>query len=89
MMVCLDVGKVKIPILKEINNFYFFKIVPIIGKILIQGEEMFDYLPNSSIDYPDQKKLKEILIEIGFVDVKIYNFIFGASTIHIAFKPEN
>ena len=51
------------------------------------GQEMFDHLPHSSINYPDQKKLKNILLEEGFQKVDVYDFVFGASTIHVAQKP--
>ena len=84
---CLDVGKVNIPVIPQLNRFYFFKIVPLIGKWLMPGQEMFDYLPHSSINYPDQKKLKKILLEEGFQKVDVYDFVFGASTIHVAQKP--
>ena len=53
------------------------------------GQEMFDYLPHSSINYPDQKKLKKILQEEGFQKVDVYDFVFGASTIHVAQKPSS
>ena len=87
VLVCLDVGKVDIPVIAQLNRFYFFKIVPLIGKWLMPGQEMFDYLPHSSINYPDQKKLKKILLEEGFQKVDVYDFVFGASTIHVAQKP--
>ena len=87
VLVCLDVGKVNIPVIAQLNRFYFFKIVPLIGKWLMPGQEMFDYLPHSSINYPDQKKLKKILLEEGFQKVDVYDFVFGASTIHVAQKP--
>ena len=87
VLVCLDVGKVNIPVIAQLNRFYFFKIVPLIGKWLMPGQEMFDYLPHSSINYPDQKKLKKILLKEGFQKVDVYDFVFGASTIHVAQKP--
>ena len=50
------------------------------------GQEMFDYLPHSSINYPDQKKLKKSSRR-GLSKVDVYDFVFGASTIHVAQKP--
>ena len=82
----LDVGKVKSPLIKPFFQFYFFYIVPRIGKLLYSEEDMFDYLPHSSIEYPDQEKLSEIIYAAGFEKVKYYNFVFGGSTIHIATK---
>tara|TARA_B100000579_G_scaffold131070_1_gene105826 strand:- start:4944 stop:5666 length:723 start_codon:yes stop_codon:yes gene_type:complete len=87
VLVSLDVGKVGIPILKELNNFYFFHIVPFVGKLLIPGEKIFKYLPESTKKYPNQESLKNFMIEKGFHKVEFYNFIFGASTVHVAYKP--
>ena len=86
VLVSLDVGKVKLPVIRELNQFYFFNIVPLIGKWLIPGQEMFDYLPHSSLEYPDQEKLKKIMLEVGFQKVDVYDFVFGASTVHVALK---
>ena len=34
VFVCLDLGKVRLPIISHISNFYFFRIVPLIGNVL-------------------------------------------------------
>lgn len=86
ILVCLDLGKVRLPLVSNINNFYFFKIVPIIGNCLMPGEEMFHYLPHSSLKYPSQESIKKLMIQLGFKKVEILNFLFGASTIHVAYK---
>ena len=86
ILACLDLGKVRIPIISNLNNFYFFKVIPLIGNWLIPGEEMFHYLPHSSTNYPSQESIKRIMLEVGFNNVDIHNFIFGASTIHVAYK---
>ncbi|AXX17482.1 ubiquinone/menaquinone biosynthesis methyltransferase [Leptospira borgpetersenii] len=84
----LDVGKVKNPWIRWIADFYFFKIVPILGYILWGGKnEMFDYLPVSSLVYPDQENLKLILEKLGFQEVRYKNFVFGNAVLHIAKKP--
>ncbi len=88
VLVSLDVGKVRIPILAELNHFYFFHIVPLIGKLLMPGEEIFKYLPESSLEYPNQDSLKNLMIETGFQKVEFHNFVFGGSTVHVAYKPD-
>jgi len=87
VLVSLDVGKVSLPILTELNHFYFFHIVPLVGKLLMPGEKIFQYLPESSLEYPDQESLKNLMIETGFENVGFHNFVFGASTVHVAHKP--
>ena len=86
VLVCLDVGKVRLPIISKLNNFYFFRIVPFIGNWLMPGEEMFHYLPHSSLKYPSQESIKNMILEVGFRKVEVQNFLFGASTLHIAHK---
>ena len=87
VLVSLDVGKVRLPIITELNNFYFFRVVPLIGNILMPGQEMFQYLPHSSLKYPHQELLKRMLLETGFNQAEIHDFMFGASTVHVAYKP--
>ncbi|MCC5816091.1 MAG: ubiquinone/menaquinone biosynthesis methyltransferase [Leptospira sp.] len=85
----LDVGKVKNPVIRYFANFYFFKIVPIFGYLLWGGKnEMFDYLPVSSLSYPGQIELKNIMEEEGFVNVRYENFVFGNATLHICEKKK-
>jgi len=89
IFVNLDVGKVKNPILRVFANFYFFKIVPLIGYLIWGGKnQMFDYLPISSLYYPSQEELKNILEKSGFTNVSYKNFVFGNATMHIGYKPK-
>lgn len=85
----LDVGKPP-RLLSPFFRFYFEIIVPRIGH-LIHGaaHKMYDYLPQSARQYPDQLSMKAELEAAGFVDVKIVNFMFGSSALHIARKPGN
>lgn len=79
----LDVGKVESPIISFFAKIYFFKIVPLIGYLIWGGKnEMFDYLPVSSLHYPGQKELKLILEEEGFREVYYKNFVFGNAVLH-------
>jgi len=89
VMVCLDVGKVRLPVIAELNKFYFFRIVPLIGNWLMPRQEMFHYLPHSSLEYPNQELLKNLMLETGFQKAEIHDFVFGASTVHVAYKPTN
>lgn len=83
----LDVGKVRNPIIRFFADFYFFRIVPWMGKILWgSANPMFDYLPVSSISYPDQENLKIILQKNGFSNVSYHDFVFGNATLHFAKK---
>lgn len=83
----LDVGKVRSAWLRPLVAFYFFRIVPRIGALLQPGEEMYAYLPHSSLDFPHQDRLREVLAGEGFTDVELVEYLGGASAIHFARKP--
>ncbi|MCZ6842610.1 MAG: ubiquinone/menaquinone biosynthesis methyltransferase [SAR324 cluster bacterium] len=89
MLASLDVGEVRLPWLRPLAQFYFFKVVPLIGRMLQPGQEMFSYLPHSTQDYPSQQELRTILLAAGFSNVEIVEYLFGASVIHLAPKPGN
>jgi len=83
----LDVGQVRPGFIAFFHKFYFEKIVPMIGFLLHGGKhEMYCYLPASARTYPDQKTLKKELENAGFGEVRIKNFMFGASAMHISKK---
>ncbi|HMV44185.1 MAG TPA: ubiquinone/menaquinone biosynthesis methyltransferase [Leptospiraceae bacterium] len=74
LFINLDVGKVKNPIIRVFADFYFFKIVPLLGYLIWGSKnEMFDYLPVSSLHYPDQENLKKLLEENKFQNVEYKN----------------
>ena len=52
----------------------------------MQGEDCFKYLPESSLEYPSQASLRNLMIKTGFQKVEFHNFVFGASTVHVAYK---
>lgn len=87
VLASLDVGKVRSPLLRPLIDFYFFRIVPLIGRMLQPGQEMFSYLPESTVAYPGQQQLRELMMSCGFAQVEVIEFVFGASVIHLAHKP--
>jgi demethylmenaquinone methyltransferase/2-methoxy-6-polyprenyl-1,4-benzoquinol methylase len=83
----LDMGKVNIPVARSVFHFYFFHIVPRIGKLIYPGETFFDYFPHSSLTFPSQEKLIGMLEEAGFAKAAYFNFHLGSTAIHYAEKP--
>ena len=83
----LDVGKVTNPLVAPLARFYMFRIVPLIGKMLQPGEEMYSYLPHSADAFPSQQALADQMAAVGFEQIEVINFLFGASAILLARKP--
>ncbi len=45
---------------------------------------MFAYLPQSSLSFPEQHALADLLREAGFVETRVHEWVFGASVLHLA-----
>lgn len=92
-VVCLEVSRPFNPILRLGFNIYFFKMVPLIGRIVDKGKAIDDkypaytWLPESLKTFPDQEQLKKIFEEAGLVDVKYYGLMGGVSSVHVGRKP--
>ncbi len=83
LFINLDVGKVKNPFIRFFADFYFFRIVPLMGYIIWGAKnDMFDYLPVSSLSYPDQDNLKSMIEKAKFQNVEYKNFVFGNVAMH-------
>lgn len=76
----IDQGKPSHPLLKVIYNVYFYHVAPIIGKLLFHIGEFnsFRYLPYSNRYFPSQQTLVTMLQEVGFSDVRNYDYLCGA-----------
>jgi len=91
-VVCLEVSRPLNPLLRLGFNIYFFKIVPIIGRIVDKGKAIDDkypaytWLPESLKAFPDQEKLKAIFWAAGLVQVQYFGLGAGAVTVHVGTK---
>lgn len=87
VMASLDVGKVRNRWLRPLSELYLFRIVPRIGRLLQPGQDMYNYLPHSTVDFPDQHTLARLMGQHGFTQVAVLEYLFGASALHVARKP--
>jgi len=79
----LDMGKPK-GFTNTLFRLYFDNFVPLFGKILHGNSVPYKYFPDSSKTFPSQEELVEIFKELGFSEVKNYDYAFGAIAQQIA-----
>ncbi|NLW23767.1 MAG: demethylmenaquinone methyltransferase [Clostridia bacterium] len=93
-VVCLEVSRPKNMIFRLGFNIYFFKLVPLLGRIVDRGKAIDDkypaytWLPESLKTFPDQQELKAIFERAGLKDVAYFGLGGGVATVHIGVKPE-
>ena len=71
---------------KQFYRFYSKFILPSIGKIFSKDKVAYNYLSESSAEFPYGEKFNNILKKIGFNNVVDFPQTFGVATIYLASK---
>ena len=71
---------------KQLYKFYSKFVLPQIGKAFSKDKFAYNYLSESSAEFPFGKKFNNILNKIGFINIVDYPQTFGVATIYVASK---
>lgn len=72
--------------MKQLYNFYFKSILPIIGRLISKDASAYTYLPESVDAFPDGQRFLDILEEVGYTNTECIPLTFGISSIYIGQK---
>ncbi len=82
----LEFSKPQSSIVAKAYDFYSFNVLPKIGQLVTGRKEHYDYLVESIRMHPDQEKLKQMMLDVGFNECKYNNFHSGIVALHRALK---
>lgn len=88
LVVSLELSKPNWPPFRKLYYFYFYKILPFLGKLFANRYEQYAWLPESLTNFPDQKALAKIFEEVGMENVEVYPLTGGIAALHIGHKGE-
>ncbi len=74
---------------KQIYNFYFMHILPLIGRLISKDKSAYTYLHESVSEFPYGEKFLTILANVGFVDNRCFPQTFGIASVYEAIKKES
>ncbi|MCG7339669.1 demethylmenaquinone methyltransferase [Staphylococcus sp. ACRSN] len=86
MVVCLETSQPTTPGFKQLYKLYFKFIMPIFGKIFAKSKEEYEWLQQSTFDFPDKEKLKRLFSQAGFSNIKVRSFTGGVAAMHLGYK---
>jgi demethylmenaquinone methyltransferase/2-methoxy-6-polyprenyl-1,4-benzoquinol methylase len=85
--VCLEFSRPVSASLRTLYDWYSFHLLPWIGtKVARDGTGVYEYLPASIRNFPDQERLGQLLKNAGFRTVDYHNLTGGIVAIHVAVK---
>jgi demethylmenaquinone methyltransferase/2-methoxy-6-polyprenyl-1,4-benzoquinol methylase len=85
-LVILEFSKPKKFPVKQLYEFYFFRILPLIGKLFSKDQSAYHYLPESVNAFPDGEEFLIRLRSAGFRSPSFISLSFGIATIYTALK---
>jgi demethylmenaquinone methyltransferase/2-methoxy-6-polyprenyl-1,4-benzoquinol methylase len=87
-IVSLELSKPTWQPFKAMYYFYFQKVLPLLGKLIVKRYEQYKWLPESLIHFPDHKQLAEIFRKTGLTEVEAYPLSGGIAALHIGMKAK-
>ena len=84
-LLVLEFSRVAKP-LEKIYDWYSFKVLPKIGKLVANDDASYQYLAESIRMHPGQEELKTMMLKGGFDHVDYHNMAGGVVALHVGIK---
>lgn len=86
MVVCLETSQPTTPVFKQLYKLYFKFVMPIFGKVFAKSKDEYEWLQQSTFDFPGKEKLKRLFTQAGFSNIKVRSFTGGVAAMHLGYK---
>ena len=84
--IILEFSEAQGKVFKKVYDLYSFKVLPMLGKLVANDAESYQYLAESIRMYPNQEKLKQMMLEAGFERCEYFNLTHGVVAVHRGYK---
>jgi len=86
MLLVLELATPPEGFLMSLYLFYFKKVLPLIGRLLSENPDAYQYLPDSVVSFPRASVFAETMCKAGFSDVKWQKLTMGVATLYAGNK---
>ncbi|MDT8395388.1 MAG: bifunctional demethylmenaquinone methyltransferase/2-methoxy-6-polyprenyl-1,4-benzoquinol methylase UbiE [bacterium] len=87
-VVILEFSPLDRPLIGPLFNFYFHRVMPLLGGIISGDQGAYRYLPRSVDAFPNPFELGREMLEAGLVNIRYRPLTFGIACIHAGEKQE-
>ena len=85
-VIILEFSRPRGELLRKGYDFYSFKILPALGRIMANDDDSYRYLAESIRMHPDQKNLKSMMEAADFERCEYFNLSQGIVAVHRGYK---
>ena len=81
-LVILEFSTPRAPLVRAVYQFYFRRILPVVGRLVSGHPTAYRYLPESVANFPDEAQLARRMERAGFRNVAWRPLTFGIAALH-------
>ena len=85
-LMVLEFSQLPNPALQRAYDLYSFNVIPVMGQIVANDRESYQYLVESIRKFPDQESFAAMIRAAGFEQVRYRNLSMGIAALHSGWK---
>ncbi|CAM2995115.1 demethylmenaquinone methyltransferase /2-octaprenyl-6-methoxy-1,4-benzoquinone methylase [Paracoccus aminovorans] len=85
-LMVLEFSQMPVPMLQWLYDRYSFNVIPVMGQIVANDRDSYQYLVESIRNFPDQETFAEMIRAAGFGRVQWRNLSMGIAALHSGWK---
>jgi demethylmenaquinone methyltransferase/2-methoxy-6-polyprenyl-1,4-benzoquinol methylase len=82
-LACLEIAKPRLPLVRHLFHFYFYKIVPFLGGLVSGQRSAYSYLPHSLTVFLTPDEIVDVMRHTGWQDVRCWRLMWGTVAVHV------
>ncbi len=85
-LMVLEFSQIPNDMLQKAYDLYSFNVIPVMGQVVANDRDSYQYLVESIRRFPDQDRFAAMIVEAGFEQVKYRNLSMGIAALHSGWK---
>ncbi|MEP2782380.1 MAG: bifunctional demethylmenaquinone methyltransferase/2-methoxy-6-polyprenyl-1,4-benzoquinol methylase UbiE [Pseudoruegeria sp.] len=85
-LMVLEFSQIPNDLMQKAYDLYSFNVIPVMGQIIANDRDSYQYLVESIRKFPDQDRFAELIRQAGFENVKYRNMTMGIAALHSGWK---
>jgi demethylmenaquinone methyltransferase/2-methoxy-6-polyprenyl-1,4-benzoquinol methylase len=85
-LMVLEFSQMPVPMLQWLYDRYSFNVIPVMGQVVANDRDSYQYLVESIRKFPDQETFAQMIREAGFGRVQWRNLSMGIAALHSGWK---
>ena len=85
-LMVLEFSQIPVPLAQKAYDLYSFNVIPVMGKLITNDRDSYQYLVESIRKFPDQETFLSMVQKSGFENASYRNLSFGIAVLHSGWK---